>query len=307
MLVYKGEKSIENGSVSEKTNSVLLSKMSTVIGGTRYTSARATARGILLTAPDAGEVHLLEPKADNSIKCVAKLENGQVSAACYDLEGKNLYVADLAAAAVLLVVEPEESKEGKNGEAEVEEFVKDYEGEGMIGPNNVCCGPDGSLFFTDSGPLGETTLQNPNGSCFCISQSYGEQILKPLALNCLAHPSGIACSSDGNALYVSETFNNRVLRFVQHPKGIWQLSVYHQFSGRMGPMGLACGNDGTLYVARFETRSCATDGVVSVIKTDGTRGDDLIIPGPEVTGVAVQGSKLYVTEGSTKTVYGYDV
>ena len=281
--------------------------MSLISGGTRYTTATATSRGILLTAPDAGEVHLLEPKADNAIKCISKLDNGQVSGACYDNEGKNLYVADLAAAAVLLVVEPEESKEGKHQEAEVEEFVKDYEGEGMVGPNNVCCGPDGSLFFTDSGPLGETTLQNPNGSCFCISQSYGEQILKPLALNCLAHPSGIAMSADGNALYVAETFKNRVLRFVQHPKGIWQLSVYHQFSGRLGPMGLACGGDGTLYVARFETVACATDGVVSVIRTDGSRGDDLIVPGPEVTGVAILGSKLFVTEGSTKGVYGFDV
>jgi sugar lactone lactonase YvrE len=281
--------------------------MSLIIGGTRYTSACATARGILLTAPDSGEVHLMEPKADNAVKCISKLDNSQVSGACYDTEGKNLYVADLAAAAVLLVVEPEESKEGKSREVEVEEFVKDYEGEGMIGPNNVCSGPDGSLFFTDSGPLGETTLQDPNGSCFCISQKYGEPVLVPLALNCLAHPSGIAMSPDGTSLYVAETFKNRILRFVQHPKGIWQLSVYHQFSGRLGPMGLACGNDGTVYVARFETRECAVDGVVSVIRADGSRGDDIVVPGPEVTGVAVSGSKLYVTEGSTKGVYGYDV
>ena len=284
-----------------------LKTMSLLNGGTRYTSACATPRGILLTAPDAGEVHIMEPKADNAVKTIARLENGQVSAACFDVEGKNMYVADLAAAAVLLVVEPEESKEGKTREAEVEEFVKDYEGEGMVGPNSVCCGPDGSIFFTDSGPLGETTLQNPTGSCFCITQSYGEQILKPLALNCLAHPSGIAMSADGNALYVSETFKNRVLRFVQHPKGIWQLSVYHQFSGRVGPMGLSCSSDGTLYVARFETRSCATDGVVSVILPDGSRGTDLVVPGPEVTGVAISGTKLYVTEGSTKGVYGFDV
>jgi sugar lactone lactonase YvrE len=60
-------------------------------------------------------------------------------------------------------------------------------------------------------------------------------------------------------------------------------------------------------VARFETVACATDGVVSVIRTDGSRGDDLIVPGPEVTGVAILGSKLFVTEGSTKGVYGFDV
>ena len=281
--------------------------MEAIVTGTRFSSARATARGVLLAAPDTGEVHLLEPKAGNATRVVANLAGGQVSGAAYDNEGANLYVADLAHAAVLLVVEPEEAKEGKGAEAEVEEFVKDYEGEGMVGPNSVCCGPDGSLFFTDSGPLGETTLQNPGGSCFCISQSYGEQILKPLALHCLAHPSGIAISADGNSLFVSETLKNRVLRFVQHPKGIWQLSVYHQFSGRMGPMGLACAEDGTVYVARFESRACATEGIVSVIRPGGGLAEDIVVPGPEVTGVALSGGQLFVTEASTKSVYQVSV
>ena len=81
----------------------------------------------------------------------------------------------LAAAAVLLVVEPEESKEGKHQEADVEEFVKDYEGEGMVGPNNVCCGPDGSLFFTDSGPLGETTFKTPMDLVFASVKVTGNR------------------------------------------------------------------------------------------------------------------------------------
>lgn len=40
------------------------------------------------------------------------------------------------------------------------------------------------------------------------------QFIRPLALNCLAYPSGIALSLDERAIYVSETCKNRVLRFV---------------------------------------------------------------------------------------------
>lgn len=39
-------------------------------------------------------------------------------------------------------------------------------------------------------------------------------IIRPLALSCLAFPSGLALSFDEKILYVCETCKNRVLRFV---------------------------------------------------------------------------------------------
>ncbi len=50
------------------------------------------------------------------------------------------------------------------------------------------------LFFTDSGPFGETSLENPKGSLFLIDLE--AMIIKPLALNCLAYPTGLALSLD---------------------------------------------------------------------------------------------------------------
>ena len=136
----------------------------------------------------------------------------------------------------------------------------------------------------------------------------GEQILKPLVHECLAHPSGIAVSPGGKNIYVSEMLCNRVLRLFEYPAGVWQTSVYYQFSGKVGPSGLACGSDGTLYVGRFEPSTCALPGavgIVSVISPNGAIVRDIVVPGPSVEGVALSDDEtcLYVSEASTKCVY----
>jgi sugar lactone lactonase YvrE len=67
-----------------------------------------------------------------------------------------------------------------------------------------------------------------------LSVSPDGRLLQPLALQCLAHPSGLAVSPDEKAVYVCETMANRVLRFVQKPAGVFHFSVFHQFSGGLG-------------------------------------------------------------------------
>ena len=93
------------------------------------------------------------------------------------------------------------------------------------------------LFFTDSGPLGESSLENPTGSIFAID--LGVSMLKPIVYGKLAHPCGVALSPSENILYVAETLNNRILRVVIHSSGVYHTSVFHQFSGRLGPTALA--------------------------------------------------------------------
>ena len=58
----------------------------------------------------------------------------------------------------------------------------------------------GTVYFTDSGPFGGSTLASPKGSVFCISPD--GRLLQPLALSCLAHPSGVAVSPDEKTLCV---------------------------------------------------------------------------------------------------------
>jgi hypothetical protein len=48
------------------------------------------------------------------------------------------------------------------------------------------------LFFTDSGPLGETSIESPVGSVFAIDLSVS--MLKPIIDSKLAHPCGLALS-----------------------------------------------------------------------------------------------------------------
>ena len=53
-------------------------------------------------------------------------------------------------------------------------------------------GPDGSMYFTDSGPLGETTLQNPLVAAFVLPCSRrGQGQISSFYSRMFAHP-GIA-------------------------------------------------------------------------------------------------------------------
>lgn len=47
-----------------------------------------------------------------------------------------------------------------------------------------------TLFFTDSGPLGETSIDNPKASLFAVDLEVN--LLKPVIYNCLAGAHGLA-------------------------------------------------------------------------------------------------------------------
>ena len=119
------------------------------------------------------------------------------------------------------------------------------------------------MFFTDSGPLGETSIESPCGSIFAIDLSVS--MLKPIIDGKLAHPSGLAMSNDEKMIYVSETGMNRILRIVCHSSGVYHTSVFHQFSGRFGPTALAMHPDGRLFVSRFDFTESSKHGVIAAL------------------------------------------
>jgi len=166
-----------------------------------------------------------------------------------------LYVCDISMQGVLRY-------EYANGS--LTELVKEYEAKLFKGPSAIVIDKAGNVFFLDAGPLGETTLQSPKGSAFQITAD--AQLLQPLALECLAHPSALA----------------------------------------LGPSGIACDAQGNLYVCQYDLAAAASTGRVSVISSGGKLLREIEIPAPELTGIVInpEGSMLYVTEASTSSVYG---
>merc|ERR1712054_419042 len=102
-------------------------------------------------------------------------------------------------------------------------------------------------------------------------------ILKPLALNCLAHPAGLALSFDERALFVCETLTNRLLRFFQQPSGVYHASVFKQFSGGVGPSAVAVDKRGYIYVAHYDIAPAA-EGRVTVLGPQGNTIAELSVP-----------------------------
>jgi sugar lactone lactonase YvrE len=228
---------------------------------------------------------------------------GTPSGLAFDQDGV-LFIGDHAHQAVLTMAH----------KRQVTEFIKEYEEEQFRGPTGLGFGDSGSLYFTDSGPLGETSIANPRGSVFCVTGD--GQLLETMAYRCLARPSGLAVSQGDGAVYVCETMANRVLRFVKR-SGVWHFSVFFQFSGLLGPTAVAIEpRSGNLYVARYDfaaTRPGAPQpqGVISVITQEGVLVEDISTPHPELTGLVFRQEGdaifLYLTESSSSSIYRINI
>eukprot|EP00347_Sterkiella_histriomuscorum_P002308 403368657 len=228
---------------------------------------------------------------------VAFTTGGQPTGLVFDMQGSS-FIADQAHQAIL-------SQTVTDNRIEITPVIKDFDGNALKGPNSMILSEkNNALFFTDSGPMGETSLENATGSVFAID--LGVSMLKPVIYNKLAYPSGLALSNDENLLYVSETYTNRILRIVIHSSGVYHTSVFHQFSGRLGPTALAMHPNGRLYVARYDFNECSKNGVISILNENGELESELMVQDcPEITGLyfsKVQDDILYATESTSNSL-----
>lgn len=142
-----------------------------------------TNRNLHFICQNSGEIMMI-----NELEKVERVHvtHGQPSSGIFDKEG-TLYISDFAHGAILSV-------SSDNGQ---EIVVGVYEDKPLKGPNTIVQDTRGNIFFTDSGPTGETGLNNASGSLFAIMNSSAGQILKPLSFENLAYPTGLTLSPNG--------------------------------------------------------------------------------------------------------------
>ena len=149
---------------------------------------------------------------------VAFSTGGQPSGLVFDHQGSS-FIADQAHQSIL-------SQTVTDNKIEIAPVIKEFDGKALKGPHSmVLSEKNNALFFTDSGPIGETSIESPTGSIFAIDLSVS--MLKPIIDSKLAHPSGITMSNDESIIYVAETGMNRVLRIVCHSSGAYHTNVFH--------------------------------------------------------------------------------
>ncbi len=116
----------------------------------------------------------------------------------------------------------------------------------FLGLSDMTYGPDGALWFTDSG---RSSLSDPRGRVY----RWQDGNLR-LVLDCVPYSNGIAVSPDNAWVYVAATRANQVWKFSTRlpADGAPMVGTYLHLPGGLGPDGLACNPHGWLAVAQAQ-------------------------------------------------------
>jgi len=200
-------------------------------------------------------------------------------------------------------------------EDEATEILSGCDGEPFLFPNDLCFGPDGALYMTDSGfPFGEwkdldgdaRSAARADGRVYRIDLE-GPTIRK--LDSGIAFANGIVFGPD-DCLYVSATQNGMVYRYRWSAGG--DLGPREEFGnvldpakeGFRGPDGMAFDREGNLYV------TVSRQGDVAILDTSGNVMRRIQLHGDSPTNVAFgpPGSKrIYVTEQGVGQLEAHDV
>jgi gluconolactonase len=232
--------------------------------------------------------------ADGNKKVVIK-KTGRPNGLAVDAEGF-VWVAESKTPSLLRL-----SMDGK-----MEVVATDCDDEPFLFPNDLCFGPDGRLYLTDSGvEIGNFAPNNRvrddyanvhyDGRVYRVNIESGgiEKIDRGMKFT-----NGIAIGPDG-LLYANETLTGNVYRYRKTGEADESREVFGNVirpdapPGWKGPDGMAFGTDGKLYVAVFGQQD------VTVLGTDGSVVNRIPTAGKLPTNVAfgLPGRKrIYVTE-----------
>ena len=173
-----------------------------------------------------------------------------------------------------------------------EVVIRDYEGNPLLGPTSLVLNmEDNTLLFCDGGNFESTSLTNPQGGVYHVDLSnLDNPVTTPIIEKCLAYPADIIYEPIVGLGYIAETFANRILRITENPQGIFHISVFHNFNGRVGPTAIAIDDQGNIYASRFEYQkeNKSVYGLISVINKDGYLVGEIELPKmSEITGMFI--------------------
>jgi len=171
-----------------------------------------------------------------------------------------------------------------NKDGTVELLCSEVAGYKLYGPNDLAFGPDGRLYFTDSGSEEDYRfdVRSP-GRLFAIDGHGGGEMLLELPK---VYPNGIAFDAR-RQLYWTESMAHRVRR-MENGKPV----TFSQLSDDHVPDGMAFASDGRLFV------STTISGGVTVISPDGNVLEEIKL-GEHATNCIFDRSTLYVTATQT--------
>jgi gluconolactonase len=191
------------------------------------------------------------------------------------------------------------------GKAEV--VATGCDGEAFLFPNDLCFGPDGAIYLTDSGVFIDEFAPNNNIRPDYMSLKYDGRVYRVDVgtgkVNKLdkgiKFTNGIAFGPD-NLLYVNETLTGNIYRYewltgaIAGPRVLFGNVIRpNSPPGWKGPDGMAFSTDGKLYVAVFG------QGDVTVLGPDGSVLERIPTQGKLPTNVAFAlpgRRRLHITE-----------
>lgn len=204
-------------------------------------------------------------------------------------------------------------------DGETEAVLNECDGQPFLFPNDLCFGPDGALYLTDSGILFKDFV--PGGqirpdflTCPVDGRLYRIDT-RTRSIRKLEgggrFTNGVAFGPD-KALYTTETLTGNIHRYELHGDRLGPRAVYGNVlktppaenPNLAGPDGMAFGADGRLYVAVFG------QGDVTVLGRRGEVVRRIPTESPMPTNVAFgpKGSKrIYVTEMARGEMEAFEV
>lgn len=198
--------------------------------------------------------------------------------------------------------------------------LEEVEGKGLMWPNDLCFGPDGMLYVTDSGilvndflidgkPIDGAENAQTDGLVFGFNPDSGDAWLIDEGLG---FTNGIAFGPDG-ALYANETMTGNVYRYELDEAGrlAGECSTFGNVndpewpgSGLRGPDGMAFSEDGRLWCTVFG------QGDITVLNPDGSVDHRIKLGGNSPTNCTFGpdgDTRLFVVEDEHGTLFSIDV